>query len=95
MALVLKGYDPARVRGTLSGTFIIGTLISLAILAVNGQVTQLQLTAAAAYLPVAIVGLIAASYLNRFINTKVLNRIVLVVAISASLALIVEGIVAA
>lgn len=95
MALVLKGYDPARVRGTLSGTFIIGTLISLAILAINGQVTQLQLTAAAAYLPVAIVGLIAAGYLNRFINVKVLNRVVLIVAISAALALIVEGLVAA
>ena len=78
MALVLKGYDPTRVRGTLSGTFIIGSTISLAILALSGQITSLQLTAAAAYLPVAIVGLIAAGYLNRFINAKVLNRIVLV-----------------
>lgn len=95
MALVLKGYDPARVRGTLSGTFIIGCTISLAILGLSGQITSLQLTAAAAYLPVAIVGLIAASYLNRFINAKVLNRIVLVVAISAAAALIVEGLVAA
>ncbi|WP_371327569.1 hypothetical protein [Corynebacterium sp. HMSC078H07] len=40
-------------------------------------------------------GLIAAGYLNRFINAKVLNRIVLVVAISAAVALIVEGLVAA
>ncbi|MGV0361833.1 hypothetical protein ACUY2X_07025 [Corynebacterium minutissimum] len=40
-------------------------------------------------------GLIAAGYLNRFINAKVLNRIVVVVAISAALALIVEGLVAA
>ena len=95
MALVLKGYDPDRVRGTLSGTFIVGTLISLVILALHGQVTQLHLTAAAAYLPVAIVGLIAARYLNRFINAKVLNRIVLIVTISAALALIVEGLVAA
>ena len=94
MALVLKGYDPARILGTLSGTFIIGCTISLTILGLSGQITSLQLTAAAAYLPVAIVGLIAAGYLNRFINAKVLNRIVLIVAISAALALIVEGLLA-
>ncbi|WP_408931873.1 sulfite exporter TauE/SafE family protein [Corynebacterium sp. YSMAA1_1_D6] len=94
MALVLKGYDPDRVRGTLSGTFIVGTLISLVILALHGQVTQLHLTAAAAYLPVVIVGLIAAGFLNRYINATLLNRIVVVVAISAALALIAEALLA-
>ena len=47
--------------------------------------------AAAAYLPLVIVGLIAANHLNQFIDRNLLNRIVLIVAISAALMLIVES----
>lgn len=42
----------------------------------------------------AIVGLIAAGFLNRYINARILNRIVVVVAISAALALIAEALLA-
>lgn len=91
MALILKDFDPRRVRGTLSGTFVLGCVISLLILGFSGQISSLQLTATAAYLPIAILGLIAADFLNRYINARLLNRAVLVVAIGASAALIVQS----
>ncbi|MDK7884212.1 sulfite exporter TauE/SafE family protein [Corynebacterium striatum] len=91
MALIMKRFDPRRVRGTLSATFVLGCIISLITLGVSGQITMFQLKAAAAYLPLTIIGLIAANYLNRYINSKILNRVVLVVAISAAAILIVQS----
>lgn len=87
MALIMKRFDPNRTRGT----FVLGTLISLIILAFNGQITSTQVTAAAAYFPLVVVGLIAANYLNRFIDRRLLNRIVIIVAICAALMLIAEA----
>ena len=91
MALIMKRFDPNRTRGTLAGTFVLGTLISLIILTLNGQISSTQVTAAAAYFPLIVIGLIAANYLNRFIDRKLLNRIVIIVAISAALMLIIEA----
>lgn len=91
MALIMKRFDPDRTRGTLAGTFVLGTLVSLIILASSGQISSTQMGAAAAYLPLVIVGLIAANHLNQFIDRNLLNRIVLIVAISAALMLIVES----
>ena len=91
MALIMKRFDPNRTRGTLAGTFVLGTLISLIILAFNGQISGTQVTTAAAYFPLVVIGLIAANYLNRFIDRHLLNRIVITVAIAAALMLIVES----
>lgn len=91
MALIMKRFDPDRTRGTLAGTFVLGTLVSLIILALSGQISSIQIGAAAAYLPLVIVGLIAANHLNQFIDRNLLNRIVIIVAISAALMLIVES----
>ncbi|MCZ9307093.1 sulfite exporter TauE/SafE family protein [Corynebacterium sp. c8Ua_181] len=91
MALIMKRFDPDRTRGTLAGTFVLGTLVSLIILAFSGQISSTQMGAAAAYLPLVIVGLIAANHLNQFIDRNLLNRIVIIVAISAALMLIVES----
>lgn len=91
MALIMKRFDPDRTRGTLAGTFVLGTLVSLIILALSGQISSIQIGAGAAYLPLVIVGLIAANHLNQFIDRNLLNRIVIIVAISAALMLIVES----
>lgn len=91
MALIMKRFDPDRTRGTLAGTFVLGTLVSLIILAFSGQISSTQMGAAAVYLPLVIVGLIAANHLNQFIDRNLLNRIVIIVAISAALMLIVES----
>ena len=81
MALIMKRFDPDRTRGTLAGTFVLGTLVSLIILAFSGQISSTQMGAAAAYLPLVIVGLIAANHLNQFIDRNLLNRIVLILSL--------------
>ncbi|WP_413227984.1 sulfite exporter TauE/SafE family protein [Corynebacterium lizhenjunii] len=84
MALILKRLPPATIRGTMSATFVVGCVVSLSILVSSGHVTALQLTAAAAYLPLVVVGLLIARRLNPYVNTIILNRIVTTVALSAA-----------
>ncbi|QTH59238.1 sulfite exporter TauE/SafE family protein [Corynebacterium hindlerae] len=88
MALVLKRFNPAKVRGTLSATFVIGCLISLTILTLSQHVTMHHVVVAGAYLPLAALGLFIAGKINRRIDTVLLNKLVVIVAVSASLLLI-------
>src|SRR5699024_11681802 len=74
MALLMKIFNPAKARGTLAATFVFGSIVSMVTLAVGGQVTTYQLKYAVLYLPLAILGLVAANYFNRFVDRRLLNR---------------------
>lgn len=91
MALVMKRFNPARIRGTLSATFVVGCIISLTILSISGHVTLHQIQVALAYLPLAIVGLLIAHRLNKKIDSALLNKLVVIIAVSASIMLIVQA----
>lgn len=91
MALLMKTFNPTKARGTLSATFVVGSLISLATLGIGGQITTYQLKAAVFYLPLAVLGLLAANYFNRFVDRQLLNRLVIIISISASVVLIVQS----
>lgn len=91
MALLMKSFNPTKARGTLSATFVVGSLVSMASLGIGGQISTYQLKVAALYLPLAIIGLFAANYFNRFVDRVVLNRIVIIVSISASIVLIIQA----
>ena len=93
MALLMKTFNPAKARGTLAATFVFGSIVSMVTLAVGGQVTTYQLKYAVLYLPLAILGLVAANYFNRFVDRRLLNRIVVIVSIGASLVLIAQSLV--
>ncbi|HLR48597.1 MAG TPA: sulfite exporter TauE/SafE family protein [Corynebacterium sp.] len=93
MALLMKIFNPAKARGTLAATFVFGSIVSMVTLAVGGQVTTYQLKYAVLYLPLAILGLVAANYFNRFVDRRLLNRIVVIVSIGASLVLIAQSLV--
>lgn len=93
MALLMKTFNPAKARGTLAATFVFGSIVSMITLAVGGQVTTYQLKYAVLYLPLAILGLVAANYFNRFVDRRLLNRIVVIVSIGASLVLIAQSLV--
>jgi len=56
-------------------------------------VTTYQLKYALIYLPLAVLGLVAANYFNRFVDRKVLNRMVVIVSIGASIVLIAQSLV--
>lgn len=93
MALLMKTFNPAEARGTLAATFVFGSIVSMVTLALGGQVTTYQLKYALIYLPLAVLGLVAANYFNRFVDRKVLNRMVVIVSIGASIVLIAQSLV--
>lgn len=93
MALLMKSFNPTKARGTLSATFVFGSVVSMLTLGIGGQITTYQLKFAAIYLPLAILGLFAASYFNRFVDRKLLNRIVITVSIGASIVLISQSLI--
>ncbi|WP_313547167.1 sulfite exporter TauE/SafE family protein [Corynebacterium sp.] len=93
MALLMKSFNPTKARGTLSATFVFGSVVSMTSLGIGGQITPYQLKFAAIYLPLAILGLFAASYFNRFVDRKLLNRIVITVSIGASIVLIIQSLI--
>ncbi|WLP86058.1 sulfite exporter TauE/SafE family protein [Corynebacterium stationis] len=93
MALLMKTFNPAKARGTLAATFVFGSIVSMVTLALGGQVTTYQLKYALIYLPLAVLGLVAANYFNRFVDRKVLNRMVVIVSIGASIVLIAQSLV--
>ena len=89
----MKTFNPAKARGTLAATFVFGSIVSMVTLALGGQVTTYQLKYALIYLPLAVLGLVAANYFNRFVDRKVLNRMVVIVSIGASIVLIAQSLV--
>ena len=91
MALLMKTFNPAKARGTLAATFVFGSIVSMVTLAIGGQITTYQLKYAVIYLPLAILGLVAANYFNRFVDRRLLNRTVIIVSIGASLVLIIQS----
>ncbi|APT93107.1 permease [Corynebacterium phocae] len=84
MALILKDFDPEKVRSTLAGTFVIGSAISMATLALTGAATAHQFLVAVAYLPLAAAGLAIARVWKRRVDTVALNRLVVAVSLAAA-----------
>lgn len=91
MALLMKSFNPTKARGTLSATFVFGSVVSMITLGIGGQITTYQLKFAAVYLPLAVLGLFAANYINHYVDRVLLNRLVILVSISASIVLIVQS----
>lgn len=94
LAILLKNSAPALMRGTLSATFVSGCIISLASLAFTGHITRDLVQIWLLYLPLVVLGLVIAYFINQRINKKVLNRIVVTVSVSAALLLLLKAVFA-
>ncbi|MCW2134663.1 sulfite exporter TauE/SafE family protein, partial [Arthrobacter sp. VKM Ac-2550] len=77
MALIWQGQQGARLRGTMSAFFMVGSAVSLAALAAAGQVTAEVLVLTAWMVPAALAGYIVSRYTNRFLNRRRLRLIAL------------------
>ncbi|EMY33453.1 hypothetical protein D477_014842 [Arthrobacter crystallopoietes BAB-32] len=77
MALVWQGHHGARLRGTMSAFFMIGSGVSLAALALAGAVTGKILVLAAWLVPAAVAGYAVSRFLNRFLDAKRLRLLAL------------------
>ncbi|MCV7278322.1 sulfite exporter TauE/SafE family protein [Mycolicibacterium flavescens] len=68
MALVWQRSEGAQLRGTMSGFFLVGSLMSIAALAATGAVTGHTLIMFAALVPAALAGYVVSRGLNRVLD---------------------------
>ena len=89
MALVWQRNSGARLRGTMSGFFLIGSVMSLVVLALTGAVDVHTLWAFSVLIPAAIVGYLLSHLLNRHLDQKRLRW--LAIGVSAAGAVLLIG----
>ena len=70
MALVWQRNSGARLRGTMSGFFLVGSVMSIAALAVVGAVDGHTLWGFAVMIPAAVAGYVLSRRINRFLDPK-------------------------
>jgi uncharacterized membrane protein YfcA len=90
MALVWQRNTGARLRGTMSGFFLIGSLMSLAALWFTGAVDGHTVWTFALLLPAAVVGYVLSRYVNRFLDPTRLRRVAIAVSAIGATVLIVR-----
>jgi len=90
MALTYQNSDPATMRSTISAFFAIGSLLSLAALALAGEVGKRQLQLTGLLLPSVALGVITARLLKDRLNPTIIRPTVLVVCTITAAALLIE-----
>lgn len=70
MALVWQNVTGARLRGTMSGFFLVGSVMSLIVLAVTGAVNRQTFTFFLVLMPACIVGYALSRLLNRVLDRR-------------------------
>ena len=68
MALIWQGKSGARLRGTMSGFFLVGSVMSIAALAATGAVDGHTFWAFAVLIPAAVAGYALSRGINRFLD---------------------------
>ncbi|WP_370331463.1 sulfite exporter TauE/SafE family protein [Mycolicibacterium hippocampi] len=88
MALVWQRNSGAQLRGTMSGFFLIGSVMSLIVLAATGAVNKHTLWGFAVLVPAAVVGYLLSHLLNRHLNPGRLRRLAITVSAAGAIVLI-------
>jgi uncharacterized membrane protein YfcA len=70
MALVWQNSSGPRLRGTMSGFFLIGSLMSIGMLALTGAVNHTTFVSFAVLIPACLVGYLLSRYVNRVLNRQ-------------------------
>jgi uncharacterized membrane protein YfcA len=90
MALTYQNSDPATMRATISAFFSIGSLMSVAALALAGEIGVRQLQLTALILPGVALGVVIARRVKDRLRSEVVRPAVLVICTVACVALLVE-----
>ena len=88
MALVWQRNSGAQLRGTMSGFFLIGSVMSLIVLAATGAVNKHTLWGFAVLVPAAVLGYLLSHVLNRHLNPGRLRRLAITVSAAGAILLI-------
>jgi uncharacterized protein len=68
MALVLQGSTGARLRGNMSAFFLVGSLMSIAVLAAAGAIERENTEMFVVLIPVTVLGYVASRFVNRLLD---------------------------
>lgn len=90
MALLWQRWNPDVVRATLSAYFAIGTVLSLAALAVAGDLSARQWRLGALLIPGVLGGLAASHWLRRYVGGPWFRPVLLAVCAASAVVLMVE-----
>ena len=93
MSLVLHGLSGARLRSTMSGFLLVGSVVSVLSLAAAGAVGRDALLACLALAPAIVLGYLASRYVNRFMTPLRLRYAAISVSLLGAAALIVREVV--
>jgi uncharacterized membrane protein YfcA len=91
LALVYQHHAAAVLRSTIALCFLVGQLISLAVLAIAGRTDAHQLTAALLLLPALAVGTLLSRHTHRRVQGRGLRAFVLLFAIVSGAVLLLRG----
>ena len=91
LALVYQHHPPPVLRSTIAVCFLIGQLISLALLAIAHKVQTTALASTALLLPALVLGALLSRYVHRRVDGKGLRVFVLLFAIVSGVVLLVRA----
>jgi uncharacterized protein len=93
MALLYQHHEGPTLRATMAGTFAISTVMSVAVLAIAGQVAWWQVLLSIALLPAVALGLAASYLLHSRLEARWLRPIVLAFVAATGVVTVVNGLV--
>jgi uncharacterized membrane protein YfcA len=93
MALIWQRNTGARLRGTMGGFFLVGSLMSLAALALTGAVDRHTIWTFTLLVPASLAGYVLSRYVNRVLDPHRLRRLAIGVSVAGALVLIVRELV--
>lgn len=91
MALVYQDFDGPRLRGTLSGIFVMGTIISIIGLASAGRFGWQEIQMSGMLIPGVISGYFISFYTSRMLDRKWIRPIVLTIASLAGIIVVLRN----
>ena len=92
IALQYQNGDPEKVRGTLAGFFIFGTLISIIGLAIAGRFGWHEIKLTVFMIPAVVLGFLCSKWLIRRLDKKLLRPIILWLSFASGLLVLLRGI---
>lgn len=90
MALVWQNVTGARLRGTMSGFFLVGSVLSIAVLAVSGAIDRHTVTAFGLLVPACFVGYGLSRLMNRALDRRRQRWLAIGVSAAGAVVLIVR-----
>lgn len=93
MALLYQHAEGSRIRGSLSGFFVVGTTLSLVALAAVGRFGNHELRMASILAPGVVLGLVASRLVSPWLDRGRIRPLVLVLSLAAAVAVLGRALV--